>query len=417
MDRTLVVTVEAEQREVANVNNPTRILKCLWLLAFLLAGLGRPASAAEIATADDLKDALHDLLSHQNLFDLRYLSNKLNIELHISPAEARDNGATRFVGTATKSPSLFYGYFEYSADIYTAQRESWATISFGSRKCGWLQQWGSEWNLKIQTGTASDGAIPPEWIVWPGNKGIALSLTPSRIGCIITMSQRLKRIVKVPVSPVRPLVSPDRLLQQIADLLLSDLRDYTQLGRILNTEFIVAPDSQKNGLLYQGRPSLGRVIPGFTPDVFYDGADSGWYYPASFFLRPLHIGDRTVSLDLRVDREVTCLSAAQLASDFGRRDPRIKSQRSADSAGIDYFVRGANLISVTVRFENQCATALRFRQVTDVSQSFGGFIRFTPKESLDSSTGTLTTEARRRIGVIKSRVLHLSLMRRYPRPE
>jgi hypothetical protein len=48
-----------------DVNTSKAFLRWLWILAILLPTLGQ--SHAELVTADDLKSALYDVLSHNNL--------------------------------------------------------------------------------------------------------------------------------------------------------------------------------------------------------------------------------------------------------------------------------------------------------------------------------------------------------------
>jgi hypothetical protein len=197
---------------------------------------------------------------------------------------------------------------------------------------------------------------------------------------------------------------------QIADLLLSDLRNYTEVGRILKTELMVEPESQRNGLLYQGSAGPRRMIFGFESHNFqYYVNDSGWYQPPSYFARPLHIGDRTVTLDLTADNDLACLSQAQLASDLKHRNPRIRKQSAHSDDESIYSVRGANLVSVSVAFKGGCATGMSFRQITDVAHSLGEPIRFTLDDSLDRSNGNLTNEAQRRINSLALRLQSVSL--------
>jgi hypothetical protein len=145
------------------------------------------------------------------------------------------------------------------------------------------------------------------------------------------------------------------------------------------------------------------------PYTYYYGNDSGWYMPASFFAQPLHITDRDVILQLIPDSDALCLSQEQLASDLKQRGHRIRTQRSRDSEESVYSVRSANLVRVTVAFKNGCATALHFRQVTDVTQSLGDPIRFALQDSLDRSNDTLTGAAQRRLDLLASRLRSVSL--------
>jgi hypothetical protein len=117
----------------------------LWLLATLLPSLGQ--SGAELVTVDDLKAALHDVLSHNNLFDATYLSDRLGIDLHVSQFGAQDRDFTRIQGTATANPPALYGSIEYEASVDRARQVSTAHLSFASRDCPSLRQWGSEWNV------------------------------------------------------------------------------------------------------------------------------------------------------------------------------------------------------------------------------------------------------------------------------
>jgi hypothetical protein len=381
----------------------------LSLLATLLPSLGQ--TSAEVVTADDLKAALHDVLSHNNLFDAVFVSDRLGIGLHISQFGAQDRDFTRVHGTATSNPPALYGSIEYEADVDRARQVSTAHLSFASRDCPSLRQWGSEWKVQTQEGMSTDGGPSYESLAWPGSEGISLMVSAGRPGCSVQMSQSLKRAISVPVSPATPRAPPSGLSKQIADLLLSDLRDYAQVGRILNTEFVVGPDSQRKGLLYRGYPFPGRVIPGFEPYFYYDGNDAGWYDPGvgGFFARRLHITDRSVILNLSVDREVVCLSQAQLASELGQRGRQIRKQRAGQRDVSVYSVRSANLVSMSVAFEDACANSLQFRQITDVARSLRDPIRFTLETSLDRSTGNLTDDAQRRLDLLASRLQHILL--------
>jgi len=384
-----------------------RSLRYSWLLGFLPPALGQ--SHAELATADDLKTALYGVLSHNDLFDALYLSERLGIGLRISRPEALDRNTTRYEGTATANPPVLYGFIDYEVDVDVPRQMSTVRLSFGSRRCAPLRLWGSEWHVQTSSGMATDGGPSYESLVWPASDGITLIVTAHPGGCGIELWQTLRRLVSIPVSAPLPHAPANGLSGQIAELLLSDLRNYTQVGRVLNTEFVVEPDSQRNGLLYRGRPFPGRVIPGFKSYFLYDADDSGWYMPPGFTAQALHITDRSVILDLTADSDVVCLSKAQLASELKQRDHRIRRQRGVSRDESVYSVRGANLVSVSVTFEGECATALRFRQVTDVARSLGDPIRFTPEDSLDRSNDNLTDDAQRRINLLAFRLRSVSL--------
>jgi hypothetical protein len=379
------------------------------LLAVLPPALGR--EHPELMSADDLKAALHDVLSHHDLFDPSYLSDRLGIGLRIYLLEplniGSDRDTSRFEGIATANPPLLYGSIEYETDVDRSRKTSSARLTFGSRSCAALREWGSEWHVPTQYGLSTDGGPAYESLVWPGDEGIRVTLSGGSTGCYVSLSQTVRRVVELAVSPRGQLAPAIDLSRQIADLLLSDLRDYAKVGRILNTEFVLEPDAQRHGLLYQGSPFPSRVIPRFKPYTYYYGNDSGWYMPPSFFAQPLHITDRDVILQLIPDSDALCLSQEQLASDLKQRG--IRTQRSRDSEESVYSVRSANLVRVTVAFKNGCATALHFRQVTDVTQSLGDPIRFVLQDSLDRSNGTLTGAAQRRIDLLASRLRSVSL--------
>jgi hypothetical protein len=399
----------AVQEDVCSMNAWMRPFGYWCLLAALPPALGQQHAA--LVSADDLKAALHDVLSHNSLFDSSYLSDRLGIGLRISRPEPApwDSDTTRFEGIATANPPLLYGSIEYAADMDRSRKTSTARLTFGSRGCAALQEWGSQWHVPTQYGQSTDGGPGFESLVWPGDEGISLSLTRGPTGCYVVLSQTVRRLVDMTVSPRGPLASASGLSGQIADLLLSDLRDYTKVGRILSTEFVLEPDAQRNGLLTRGRPFPSRVIPRFKPYTFYDGDDSGWYMPPSFFARPLHIADKGVTLQLSPDGDALCLTQGQLASDLQRRGHQIRKERSRDGEESIYSVRSANLVRVTVDFKDGCATALNFRQVTDVTHSLGDPIRFTLQDSLDQSNSTLTGAAQRRIDLLASRLRSVSL--------
>jgi hypothetical protein len=362
-----------------------------------------------LVTADDLKAAIHDVLSHNNLFDTGYLSDRLGIGLRIY-RDGADGDRTSYTGTATRSPPALYGLISYDANVDVARQVSTVSMTFASRSCAPLRVWGSEWHIETRKGMATHGGPSSESLVWPENNGITLQVTYGPNACLFGLLQELGRVVSMPVSPVGPRAPAGGLSGQIADLLLSDLRNYTEVGHILKTEFDVEPESQRNGLLYQGSTGPDRVIFGFQSNIFhYYGDDSGWYKPPSYFAQPLHLGDRRVTLILTPDNDMVCLSQAQLASDLKHRSRRIRKQGGESDDESIYSVRGANLVSVSVAFHEGCATDLRFRQITDVAHSLGEPIRFTLNDSLDRSNGNLTNEAQRRIKVLAFRLQSVSL--------
>jgi hypothetical protein len=378
-----------------------------WLLPFVPLALGQ--SHAELTSADDLKVALHDVLTRNDLFDVLFLSDRLGLGLRISHPETLDRDQTRYRGTATTNPPALYGVIRYEVDVDRTRQTSAARLSFASRSCAPLRQWGAEWHIQTSSGVATDGGPFYEHLEWPTSDGITLVRTAQGSGCNIEMLQTLRRVVSVPVSPELPRAAGGGLATQIASLLLSDLRDYAQVGRILNTEFIVGPGSERNGLLYRGSPFPGRVISGFGPYVDYSGNDSGWYEPPGFFARPLHIADRSVTLNLTADSEVVCLSQPQLAAELKQRGDSIHEQRSQSGVHSVYSVRSANRVSVSVTFKDGCATAVYFSQVTDIAHSLGDPIRFAPDDSLERAQGGLTDEAQRRINLLARRLRSVSL--------
>jgi hypothetical protein len=385
----------------------TRFLRNSWLLGFLIPAQGQ--SHPEIVTADDLKAAIHDLLSHNDLFDAGHLSDRLGIGLRISPQKALNPNTISYEGTATANPPALYGSIHYEADVDPIRQVSSVRLSFGARICTPLRQWGAEWHVQTSGEWATDGGPYSELLVWPSNDGIHLSQTYYGDGCNFELWQTVKRLASIPVSPPGPLAPSSGLAEQIGELLLSDLRDYARIGRILNTEFVVDADSQRKGLLYRGAPSPDRVIPGFKSDFLYYGADSGWYMPPGFIAQPLHITDRNVELMLTADKDLICLSAERLTSGLQQRDHRIHRQLSESRDKSFYSVRGANLVSVSVTFEGDCATELRFHQVTDVAHSLGDPIKFTVKDSLNRGKDRLTDVAQRRINILAQRLRSVAL--------
>lgn len=314
-------------------------LRYMWLVAVLTTASGQ--SPTDLATANDLEAALYDVLSHGNLFDAAYLSDRLQIGLRTSRPKALDLDATRFEGIATASPPVLNGSIEYYADVDRARKVSMAHFRFGSRSCASLRQWASEWHVQTSAGMSTDGGPPYESLVWPGSEGISLLVTTAREGCGFELSQTVQRVVDVPLTPKPPRASAIGLSRQITDLLHSDLRDYAQVGRILDTEVIIAPEAQREGLLYNGSPFPGRVIRGFKPYFYYDGNDSGWYQPPGFFARPLHIRDRSVFLNLTVDSDVACLTRSQLKSYLKQRNDRTRIRRGVSGDESVYSVGGA----------------------------------------------------------------------------
>jgi hypothetical protein len=227
------------------LNASTRFFRSLWLLAIALPALGQPHP--ELVTAEDQKSALYDVLSHNNLFDAKYLSDRLGIGLHIvrrkaDPSMAKLLGPSiNFDGTPTTNPPGLYGSMEYSVGVDEARQTPSVRLSLAARSCAPLQQWGAEWHIKTTQGFATDGGPFYESLAWPANNGINLMVTPGPFGCGIEMSQNVGRAISVAVSPKLPRSSASKPSMQIAELLLSDLRKVEHVGDILNTEFVIKP--------------------------------------------------------------------------------------------------------------------------------------------------------------------------------
>jgi hypothetical protein len=77
-------------------------------------------------------------------------------------------------------------------------------LSVGSRSCAPLRLWGSEWHVQTSNGMATDGGPSYESLVWPANDGISLTVTAYPSGCNIWLSQALRKLVSIPVSPALP---------------------------------------------------------------------------------------------------------------------------------------------------------------------------------------------------------------------
>jgi hypothetical protein len=213
----------------------------------MLPVLGRAQTG--LATTDDLKVALHDVLTHNNLFDAAYVSDRLAIGLRISRPEPTDRNSAVYLGTATTNPPALYGDINYEVNVDLARQVSTAHMSFDSKICPSLKVWGFEWHLETRSGMATDGGPSYEFLSWNNGDGVSLEVTYGGLACDFELSQTVKRAIELPVSPAAPRVPATGLSRRIADLLLADLRDLSLVGRILNTEFVVGPDSRRNGLL------------------------------------------------------------------------------------------------------------------------------------------------------------------------
>jgi hypothetical protein len=395
----------------------------------LLVGLASTVlgqSQGDLGTADDLKAAMHDVLQHNNLLDSAYLSDRLGLGLRVHVIhETTGSDGTHYEGIPTTSPPALYGFLEYEARVDSARQTSDARLRLTSRFCPPLKDWGSEWNLPARSGRATDGGPGYAYLVWSSPDGITLTVMGGLVGCEFELIQRFKRVVSVPLSPALLQGPVDPLLNQIGALLHADLRNFSQVGRILGTEFVLPTEAQHEGLLYFGGALPSRVVVGFMPYVVYYANETGWYEPASFTARPYHIDDPGVSLNLSPDTTAACLSPAQLESGLARQDGGIRPQRPQSADEPMYFIRGVNLVTLTVDFADGCARSLSFRQLTNVDNSLGAPMTFTPENSLDRSGRGLSAEARGRIHRLAERVRTVTLRgmaveevdEKRPRPE
>lgn len=382
------------------------VLSLLLLPAVAIANTGP-------ATTDELEMALRDVLSHSDLFDAEYVSGRLGLGFRLyEPQKNSSDDSKRITAMVTSNPPALYGNsIEYTVDIDFKAGASSARFVFAPRQCPSLKKIAGDRQVNIQPdrlGPHAPAGLTAVSMTWPGSEGIGLGLQQwAEGGCLVTLTQRVKRVANMKCSPLPTRLPADELTNKLASVLLAgDLRDYTKIGRILGADLVVNPDTTRNALLYRGSAALGRVIPGLDPMTFlYTADDVGWARPPNAFIAlPIHMADRIVVLNLRLDTDTFCVSPLELTSALTKRSRSIRTEKSEDADEQVYSVRGGDLVTLYADFENGCLVQPRFHQVTDIDQSVSRLLVFEVAGSLDGSGSSLSKEAQRKIRLLAARL-------------
>lgn len=371
------------------------------------------AHAGTLLTDEDLKTALRDVLSHGNLFDIAYVSEKLDLSVHVSRLERISPYGRVLSVVATTTPLALYGDPEYSLRWDNFKEVSSASLRLNFRQCPSLLAWAHEWGVPAQSSEEVHGAWVFESLLWPGADAISLKEAyPGADSCFVTLDQTVKRLVSVPAAPVPTPVSPEDLARQIGSLLvIPDLRDYESAARVLDVEIIPDPGSEKGGLL-KGNARLGRPIRGFSSWSGYVASDYPWVRyqgPHGGLPGPPHPIARSVNLSLAVDVSSVCLSQEVFEGALLAR-PRLHVEHGHSEQGQIYTVRGSsNLISLQAGFDNGCMRSLEFRQTTDFQHSVSTPLLFDLEDSLRKDGRGLTGPARHKVELVATRLRYQRL--------
>jgi hypothetical protein len=376
-------------------------------LLFLALLVPLTACVSEKPASDvELKAALRRVLAHGDLSDLPYLSKTLGIGLRVAAPDLRYphiDPATNFRALATTNPpSLLASSLNYSAQYVESRQSSRLELDFSPRSCLPLREWAKEWNIRTDRSFDPHGAGESQELKWPGQEGIRLStFYNARGGCSAGLDQVVSR--RVEFRPPKSVKAAARRLSidQVVDLLAAgDLRNFSEVARILRTELIPERGVAKDGLLYRGSIDMARVMPGVDPwrTVFY-GDDTGWVAPPSFTAAQRALAEREVNLQLMVDFESNCIPLASLDSAVQSRAIGASTRRPDGRQPI-YTVSGENRIELGVAAKGECVEQLWYRQVTDAAHSVKMPMMFAVHESLDEGSVSLNRAALGRIDAI-----------------
>jgi hypothetical protein len=373
-------------------------------LLFLALLVPLTAYASENPATDaELKAALRRVLAHGDLSDLPHLSRTLGIGLRVAAPDLRYphiDPTTNFRAIATTNPpSLLASSLNYYAQYIESRQFSRLQLDFSPRSCLPLREWAKEWNIQVDRSFDPHGAGETQTLKWPGPEGIRLSnFYNARGGCSAGLDQVVSR--RVQFSPPKSVkAAADRLsIDQAVDLLAArDLRNFSEVARILHTELVPLRGVTKDGLLYRGSIDMARVIPGVDPWMTaYYGDDTGWVAPPSFTAAPRALAERDVILQLMVDFESNCIPLAALDSAVQSRAIGASTRRPDGRQPI-YTVSGEHRIELGVAATGKCVEQLRYRQVTDAEHSVKSPVVFAVRESLDEGFASLNPAAFGRI--------------------
>jgi hypothetical protein len=377
----------------------------LLIAALPLAAVMATFAASEQSTpALDLESALLEVLVHNDLADIDFLSKTLGIGFRVTaPVPAPywfgtdDDRHVRVMATSNP-PSMLAQGLSYTSEM-NGRHETPFELHFIPRDRPNITKWAADWKLRVTASMATEAAGSSEAIQFGGPAGIELSAFLSTSGWYdVTLRQ-----VRAPSEPFSShiemdLVPATTLVRQLGALIAEgDLRHYDQTAEILRTTLNVDPRSTRDGRWYYGNAQLDSVIAGIDPKTFsYRVDEFGWVRPPAFFVMPAHLSQRTVDLELTVDVYQVCLSPKDIEAELKRRSIHYTLE-SRDSDELAYTVIGKNKITLWAgRFRN-CINQLKLSQITDVDHSYVTPILFSVSKSVDKSSEKLNDAAIKRV--------------------
>lgn len=172
-------------------------LRYAWIVGLLF-----PASVfaadASLLTNDHLKSALHDVLSHGDLFDFKYVFERLGLGVAVAHSQGVNSRAHQVAVAGTTVPPVISGSPVYLLYLGNTNGISRAVVQLAPRQCPSLPLWAGEWGLKTSTSYSAEGGGTVESVTWPGPEGVALSVELTDGVCTVLLTQSTKRVITVP---------------------------------------------------------------------------------------------------------------------------------------------------------------------------------------------------------------------------
>ncbi|GGC64632.1 hypothetical protein [Undibacterium terreum] len=346
---------------------------------------------------------IYKLLQHGKLGDARYLSEELGFGLKISPPNY-DSTAVFEARFYSIPDYLFANGLTYHAYYDEKSDTTRIDLALPFQSCPSLDAWASDWGQPVQHGMLEHALGSFNSITWPSPEKITLDITYfNRGGCRGYLQQIVKGKLLPPVqAEARTKSKGDGLAQSVADILATgDLRNFEKVAAALNARVIPSASNRdpENGEYFD----LAKPILGLDSNAYsYAVNDTGWFVFTLFEVKPRHLAERWVTLNLAPNLSDVCLPASDIKRklDQGMIPYSYRQEKYNE---ISFSVRGEHLISLKITSSGECVARIRFKQITDIANNLSSPVVF----SLDAlrPNGLLNAAALQRMDIL-ARHLH-----------
>jgi hypothetical protein len=415
--------------------------------AVLLLVFSIPAWAQSVPEQDQeqaLKEAVHRILIRGDMADVESLAKDTGMELHLLPINSNAENAI-----ITKNPDYTYASsLAYRIEFDNDWKTTTVKLKFVPVSCPHIDSWETEWQQHEPFTILSEDIIW-RFFDWNDNPDIHVELlckesNENRLTITQTYHKRVDMALiletsggsclyngRLPMSVEDILDAPSltniappakdyarELTSKLVDLVeAGDIRDYSTLGKIFDTNFVAVPETTNAALLVNGSAHLAHAIPGLNGTTFfYHVNDTSWDVMPKRVVDPKYLHSRVASFGADIDRDLLCLNPEAFENMAQGRGLKIQWMKGSIYGEEYSFMNERNRLNVSFKSRNGCATSFKVEQITDAAYDLSGPLFLPPnlpsdrhRVGLNEVTKHTLDEVVRRLGAQKYFVVDIGI--------